>query len=487
MQTTIRSNDAPPGRRSPLDRYLATARACGCPADQLRNFRAVGYCAQPMQLRFHAACRAADRADGPTKCGLGGSRGPGKSHAVLAQIGADDCQRLPGAKWLYLRKVGHAAKEGFEDFLLSSFAPWMRHWIPSRNVLAFPNGSRIIIGHFQSEKDVDSYLGLEYDGIAIEEATQLSRAKLEMIATVNRTSKQGWRPRMYYSWNPGGVGHAYIKQLFVEPYRRSAQTDTRFIPGTVNDNAHVNPEYRRTLEQLTGWRRAAWLDGDMDIAAGQFFTNWRHAIHVRPGAFQIPPGARVWCSLDYGFTHYTVVYLLCRYDGMITVLDEHAERRWLPPRHAEAIVAMLARWGLRLDQLDSFVAGRDVFAAKGDSGGKTIADQYADLGIVLTAANDDRVSGAGELLSLLGDADAGIPHRLEILERCARLIQCLPALEHDPHRPEDVLKVDTDDNGDGGDDPFDSVRYAVMDVQRHAPTQIPAHVTTASQLFGGRS
>jgi phage terminase large subunit len=457
LQTTHQPNSA-------LDRYLSTARAIGCPADQLRNFRAAGYVAQPMQLRFHAACRAADMPNGPTKIGMGGARGPGKSHGVLAQVGADDCQRLSGAKWLLLRKVGKAAREGFEDLLARSFPPWMRYWIPSRSTLAFPNGSRVIIGHFQAEKDVDAYLGLEYDGIAVEEATQLSRSKLEMIATVNRTSKPGWRPRMYYTWNPGGVGHAYVKQLLVEPYRRAAQFDTRFVPGTVNDNKHVNPEYRRTLEGLTGWRRAAWLDGDMDIAAGQFFTNWRHDIHVRRGVFTIPPGARVWCALDYGFTHYTVVYLLCRYDGVVTVLDEHAERRWLPPRHVQAIKAMLGRWDLHLSDLASFVAGRDVFAVGKDSDGKTIAEQYAELGIELTPANDNRINGAGELLMLLGDAESNIPPTIEILERCARLIACIPAMEHDPHRPEDVLKIDTDDNGDGGDDPYDAVRYGIMDV-----------------------
>jgi hypothetical protein len=218
----------------------------------------------------------------------------------------------------------------------------------------------------------------------------------------------------------------------------------------------------------------------MDIAAGQYFTNWRHDRHVRSGVFHIPPTARVWCSLDYGFTHYTVVYLFCQYDGMITVLDEHAERRWLPPRHAESIVAMLNRWGMRPDRLDSFVAGRDVFAAKGDSGGKTIADQYHEQGIHLTAADDDRINGAGELLSLLGDAEAGIPHRIEVLDRCARLIACLPAMEHDPHRPEDVLKIDTDDNGDGGDDPYDSCRYGVMDVAVAPPSLAPNPLQGAS-------
>lgn len=419
-----------------------------------------------MQLRFHAACRAADKGDGPTKIGMGGARGPGKSHGVLAQVGADDCQRLAGAKWLLLRKVGASAREGFEDLLARAFSPWLRYWRSSNSTLTFPNGSRIITGHFQAERDVDKYLGLEYDGIAIEEATQLSRQKLETIETCLRTSKDGWRPRSYYTWNPGGVGHAFVKKLFVEPYRRGAQTDTRFIPGTVRDNKHVNPEYRRALENLTGWLRAAWLDGDMDIAAGQFFTNWRHDLHIIPSAgFALPPSARVWCALDYGFTHYTAVYLLCLYDRMLTVVDEHCERRWLPPRHADAIRAMLARYDLQLSNLSSFVAGRDVFAVGKDRGGKTIAEQYADLGITLWPANDDRINGAGELLKRLGDSEADPPiaPTIQILDRCARLIECIPSLEHDPHRPEDVLKVDTDDNGDGGDDSYDGMRYGLME------------------------
>jgi hypothetical protein len=37
----------------------------------------------------------------------------------------------------------------------------------------------------------------------------------------------------------------------------------------------------------------------------------------------------------------------------------------------------------------------------------------------------------------------------------------LPALQHDPNRPEDVLKVDADKEGVGGDDAADALRYQV--------------------------
>src|SRR6187397_1567591 len=44
--------------------------------------------------------------DGPTAVGYGGARGGGKSHWLVAQMGVDDCQRLPNLKCLLLRKVG---------------------------------------------------------------------------------------------------------------------------------------------------------------------------------------------------------------------------------------------------------------------------------------------------------------------------------------------------------------------------------------------
>jgi hypothetical protein len=44
---------------------------------------------------------------------------------------------------------------------------------------------------------------------------------------------------------------------------------------------------------------------------------------------------------------------------------------------------------------------------------------------------------------------------------CGRLLECVPSLQHDPNRPEDVLKVDADEDGIGGDDAADALRYLV--------------------------
>jgi len=80
-------------------------------------------------------------------------------------------------------------------------------------------------------------------------------------------------------------------------------------------------------------------------------------------------------------------------------------------------------------------------------------------------------------LSAFGDyeLDPPIPPRLFIFETCVRLIECIPSLVHDPHRPEDVLKVDCDDEGNGGDDWYDDFRYGMMaDAQKPMLTSLPA-------------
>jgi phage terminase large subunit len=439
------------------------AREAGCPDEQLRNFLRAHICFQPAQFRASAAARACDLPDGPTKVGYGGARGGGKSHWGLAQVVCDDCVRRPGLKFLYLRKVGKAGREAVNDLrrdVLHSIAHTYRR---QEGVLALRNGSAVVLGHFQNEKDIDSYLGLQYDGALIEEATQLTARKVKDISTCIRTSKPGWRPRTYFTTNPGNVGHTWFKKLFIEPLRRGCETETRFIQATVRDNAFVNGEYRHELETLSGWQRRAWLDGDWDIAAGQFYTTFTREEHVC-APFQVPRGWRFWCAMDYGFVHYTCVYLLALDgDGMLYVLDEHAKRGWLPRRHAPAIHAMLRNHRLSVDDLSGFVAGADVLQRGKDKDGLTIADQYQELGISLTAAHDDRVNGAAELLSRFGDPENGIEPRIWISDSCVRLIECLPALQHDPTFPEKVKKWDTDDDGLGGDDPFDACRYGVME------------------------
>ncbi|HTG45412.1 MAG TPA: hypothetical protein VK633_12860 [Verrucomicrobiae bacterium] len=482
--------------------YFQKGLEAGCPVDQMDNFDVAEVTLQYQQLLASAAARLCDHPNGPTEVAIGGARCGGKSHWAVAQVGADDCQRFPGLKCLIIRKVAKSNTDHFEDLRRKIFRK-LPHEFTSSGKLTFENGSEINLGHFHNESDIDTHLGMEYDVIVIEEATTLTARKHMDIATCCRSTKKfpdgtPWRARIYCTMNPGGVGHQFYRNRHIIPWQNNTETITRFIPARVEHNEFASREYVQMLESLTGWKKLAWRYGYWDIAAGQFFTTFRRDIHVIDD-FDDTRAVEWFAALDYGFTHYTVVLLGCKDgDGNIFVVDEHAERGWVPERHAHAIEAMLQRHGLSVSSdsqdtnpsddesripicrslvrgpsgiyflapisrqasgLARFVAGTDVFSRQSD--GTTIAAQYSRHGINLSPANTDRVNGWAEILTLLGDPDAGIRPRLFIHKSCARLIDCLPSLQHDPNRPEDVLKIDVEEDGLGGDDTADALRYLI--------------------------
>ena len=498
-----------------LKQFFRLGQQLGCPKDQLRNFTAAGLVLQTRQLAASAAARLCDRSGGPTAIGYGGARGGGKTHWLLAQMGADDCQRVSGLNCLLLRKVGKSNLEHFEALRQRLFRQLPHEFNSSRGQLVFANGSRIVLGHYQCEKDIDAYLGLEYDVIGIEEATQLTARKFADISTCCRTAKPDWRPRLYSTTNPGGIGHPWYFEKFIVPFQSGNESTTRFIAARVVDNVFINPDYERNLASSTGWQHAAWYQGDWNFAAGQYFRNFRSAIHVigrtaaPVGGLPVPPAAdpnylaelarlhrfceadavEWFAAMDYGYTHRTVVLLACAdHAGNIYVLDEHAERHWIPQRNAQAVKAMFARHNLYANEghlreclrarfpepctereqlweqlqrrlLSRFVAGSDIFGS--ESNGASVASQYRSLGLNLRRASMDRIAGWSAILQRLGDPDAGILPTLFIHQRCARLLECLPYLQHDPDRPGDVLKSNLNEEGAGGDDPADALRYLV--------------------------
>ena len=330
-------------------------------------------------------------------------------------------------------------------------------YIRSEGLVTFPNDSRIVIGHFRTENDVDQYLGLEYDVILVEEATTLSDTKYRALRDSNRTSKD-FRPRIYTTANPGGIGHVWYKNRFVDPFRNQQEADTRFIPATIEDNSVIDPDYQRKLEENTGWKLRAHRYGDWEIAAGQFLDNFRYEDHVIE-PFPTPPEWQYFLGMDYGYKHPTVFLLLAADgDDNLYVLDEHVQDAWLPQQHAAAVKAMVERNAAPPEALWHIYSGPDIFAQRSEF---TIADHYNDEGLSFFKADTDRIQGANEVRTRLGNLDIGIPPSLFIFNRCRRLIECLPNLQNDPKNPEDVLKVNVNEEGQGGDDTYDALRYAV--------------------------
>lgn len=450
------------------------------PRDQLENFIRGGYVAQPHQLVWHAGARTADRDDGPAMIGIGGRRGPGKTHGTFAQVALDDCQRVDGLKFLFLRKVLKAARESFEDVRRKVLYATPHEYKIQSGVIIFPNGSRIVLGHFKNESDIDNYLGVEYDGAVVEEFTQLSKAKVEMLRGSIRSTKPNWRPRIYATTNPGGIGHQYFRTAFVLPWRNGTEDETMFLPASADDNRYLDTGYRKWLHGLSGTLGKMWRDGDWDVAGGAYFTNWDYDHVVCDPITDPPPHWRYWLAMDYGFQHWNMIYLMAQNDdGIVLILDELALRHSLVPQVSDGLHAMLDRNGIAKHQIVTFVAGHDCFTR--ESSGRTIADSWHDAGWLIVRAVIDRKNGAAQWLRRLGNDEAGIPCTVRVTKRCHRLIDTMPMMLSNPNDPEDVLKIDCDEDGEGGDDAYDGSRYGLMAlpnvVKLHTPPRQPNRFT----------
>lgn len=282
-----------------VERYIRAAHDAGLPADQIERFVRAGYIAQPIQLPYHAAARACDIPGGPTLAVMGGTRNSAKTHSVFAQVCIDDCDRYPGLKALFLRHYRKSAAESVDDLA----ARLLRH-VPHTQTaeqITFPNGSRLVLGGFKDQADIDKYLGLEYDLLAIEEVTQLTQAKIEMIEGSVRSSRvDGYRARKYWTFNPGGVGYTYVKRRVVQPWKQGKEEQTRFFYASYKDNIFCNQDYRDYLDGLSGHLRKSWRDGDLDAFEGAGFPQWDESIHVCE-PFDIPETWPRWMAVDYGY------------------------------------------------------------------------------------------------------------------------------------------------------------------------------------------
>ena len=109
------------------------------------------------------------------------------------------------------------------------------------------------------------------------------------------------------------------------------------MPARVGDNRFNNPEYTKLLQNLTGWQKQAWFDGDWDIAPGQFFTAFRREVHVID-EFDDTRAVEWFAALDYGFTHYTVALLGCADEDGVGGDDPADALRYLVATKARSVV-----------------------------------------------------------------------------------------------------------------------------------------------------
>ena len=444
---------------SSVEKYLRAGRDAGCPPDQMERFVHGGYVAFPEMLPFHAAAREMDRDDGADSIALGGTRAPGKSHATLCQVGLDDCQRFLGLKWLFLRYIMKSAVESFEDLAYKVFANVPHNFTPSTGRVEFANGSRILIGGYRNESDIDKYLGIEYDGIVIEEATQVSADKVSKILGSVRSVARGWKARMYLSTNADGIGLTWFKNKYLYPYRAGPTAEhenrTRFFQCWYQNNPLLKPEYIRYLEGLTGALGKAWRESDWDAFEGMAFPNWNESLHV-VDPFPVPNEWFKWRATDDGYAKPWCTGWLTRDPNTRRI---YVYREAYQTQLTSSAQAQLVRDMTPPNETIALHYADPSMWAKKNAVGKvsTPVDDYAAKGIILTPGDNTRIIGKRKLDELLSIRDDGLPG-LQIFRTCPNIIRTLPTLAYDKTYTEDV-DTDMEDHG------YDMLRYGLTNIQ----------------------
>jgi hypothetical protein len=307
-----------------------------------------------------------------------------------------------------------------------------------------------LFGYCDSESDVLQYQGQEYDVVFMDEATQFTEFQFSTL-TASLRGVNSHPKRFYLTCNPGGVGHAWVKRLFVDRQYRGAEqaADYAFIAANVYDNAALaksDPGYVSLLENLPEAQRKAWLLGQWDVFEGQYFPEFQREVHVC-SPFAIPSHWRRYVTLDYGMDMLAALWIAVDEEGRAVVYKELYEGRDNQKGengggHIISAAARRLREVNNNDAIAAWLAPPDLWNRRQETG-KSAAQLFYEHGVSLTKTGNDRVAGwlaVREWLAQESDPmqEGKSRPRLRIFSACSNLVRTLPSLRYSEHNPEDA-------------------------------------------------
>jgi hypothetical protein len=456
--------DAPPEKIAALraakqrKRELEAARL-----SKVDVFAKLEYVPTPKQAEFHAATEF--------DVLFGGSAGGGKSRALTAE-GIRACIRYPGIRVGAFRRTYPELEESLLAELANmGFAQAVgATWNSSKHDLQFSNGSLLMFRYAETLPDATRRQGGQYQMLLFDERTLTPPAVISFLESRLRTGRAdipvlGIRSTS----NPGGAGHGAVKQKYITAtdYGQKVVTDkrrrtVRFIPSKLSDNPHVNPEYADDLKGLDDKLRAAFLDGNWDVFAGQMFTSLSRDRHVVE-PFTLPGSWQRYQGIDWGFAApWAVLWAAVDEDGRVWFYREIYEVQVGESDQAKRI--------LEAEADDEHVSVRwaddAMWATRGEQ--KPIADIYAENGVHLTeAGKGGRVPGWQRVRSYVQDGPACPHHRamgwatcpmMHIFSTCPEFYRTLADLPH-------AIRGNPEDADSTGEDHLpDAARYLLINL-----------------------
>lgn len=396
----------------------------------------VKYTPNSRQALFHAC--------GADEVVYGGAKGGGKSCALVIEAAAWGYEH-PGADMYIFRESYDDLEANIIKEFKAKIPKELYAYSETKHIATLRNGTTINFRYISNETDAEGYQGRSMDWIGVDELTKHSQRAVQILLSCLRSPK-GFRPLFRATCNPGGIGHTWVKERYINPTRKGEATykdgvtenSIAFIPATVYDNDIImknDPAYVRRLENLPDNEKRAYLFGDWDIFEGQYFAEFRREIHVWT-PFDIPSWWPRFISLDYGLD--CTAALWWAVDGQQRPYI-HRELAVSGLTYTQAAKAILeANNG---EPYDYVVASPDMWNRQRESGESGFELMIRSGLRSIIKANNARIPGwraLKEYLLPFSDEYGKTRANLAIFSTCSELIRCLPLLQFDKNNPEDV-------------------------------------------------
>lgn len=422
--------------------------------------------------------------------GFGGARGGGKSHGLRTKV-VMLCYEYPGIRCMIVRQT-------YPELVRNHITPLRKilygfaKYNDKDKVFSLPNGSTISFMYCRNDKDLNMLQGSEFDVLGIDEATNLTEYQLrELVAVVRGVNS--FPKRIYYTCNPGGPSHQYIKRIFIDrdytEYEKPE--DYVFIQSLVTDNyvlMKFMPEYVEGLDALPARRKAAWRYGDFNVFEGQFFEEftddpdhyddwqWTHVINPFPNG---PPRewGDIYRSYDEGYNRpFSVGWWVVNPDG---VLFRILELYGCSDQPNEGLHWTNDEVFARISEVEKthpWLKGRTVRGVadpscwKGSDRGISSMDMAAKYGLHFKKGENARVPGWYQMRYRMQFDKNGYA-RMYVFKNCKAFIRTIRLQMYDPKHPDDC-KTELEDHV------MDECRYMCMSkvitpIITEAPADIP--------------
>lgn len=423
----------------------------------------------------------------------GGSAGGGKSYGLLA-----DPMRYfhnPNFSGLILRRTTDELRElKWKSYDLYTKAFPGAKWREKDSLWVFPSGARLWLTYLERDEDVKRYQGQSFSYIAVDELTQYATPfAWDYLRSRLRTTDPTLPIFMRATTNPGGVGHGWVKRMFIDPAPANTpfwatDIDTgevlsypknhlneklrgkplfkrRFIPARLSDNPYLyeGGQYEQNLLSLPEMQRRQLLEGDWTIAEGAAFGEFRNAEPFVITPFEVPHNWTKFRSCDYGYTTWSAVHWYAidpAYETLIVYRELYVTKK-TGVDLADLILKAEAGENIRYGILDS-----SVWQQRGQNG-PSIAEEMIQLGCRWRPADrtqGSRVNGKNRLHELLKFRNCGyntdgseiLRPSIQFFNTCRQIIADLQVIPVDPRGTDDI------DDRYASDHAYDSIRYGIM-------------------------